>query len=61
MSHLSRTLAVALEAVAIVVLVIGIAIEVDTRADIGHFIISAGSLTGMLGAMIFAKFVKWKR
>jgi len=57
---LSRTLAVALEAVGILVVVIGIAIETVTRADVGHFIISTGSICVAGGALIFAKFVKFK-
>jgi len=57
---LSRTLAVALEAVGILVVVIGIAIETVTRADVGHFIISVGSVGIASGALIFAKFVRFK-
>jgi len=57
---LGRTLAIALEAVGIMVLVTGITIEAITRADFGHFIISAGALIVTGGSMIFAKFVKFK-
>lgn len=57
---LSRTLAITLEGVGILVVVVGIAIETVTRAELGHFIISAGSICVAGGAMIFAKFVRFK-
>lgn len=61
MTGLSVTLAVVLEGVGILVVVTGIAIEAITRAEIGHFIISSGSILIAGGAMIFAKFVRWRR
>lgn len=57
---LSRTLAVALEAVGIIVVVVGIAIETVTQAEVGHFIISTGSVAIAGGALVFAKFVRFK-
>ena len=60
MKGLSRTLAVTLEGVGILVVVVGIAIEAITFADIGHFVISTGSILIAGGAMIFAKFVRFK-
>ena len=61
MSNLSRTLAIALEGVGCSAVIAGIAIEVTMHADLGYIVITSGSLVVAAGAMIFAKFVKWKK
>ena len=58
---LSRTLAIALEAVGCCVIVGGIVIEVTMGADIGYVAITAGALATAFGGMVFAKLLKKKK
>jgi len=55
MPKLEKTLAIALEAVGSCVVLAGISIEVATKADIGHIIITSGCLVAMVGAMMYVK------
>ena len=57
---MTRTLAIALEAVGCCVIVGGIAIEVSMGADIGYIVITAGALATAFGGMVFAKLLKKK-
>jgi len=57
---MTRTLAIALEAVGCCVIVGGIAIEVSMGADIGYIVITAGALATVFGGMVFAKLLKKK-
>lgn len=52
---LTKTLAVALEAVGACVGIVGIGIEVILRAPIGFILITSGAVIAALGAMAFAK------
>lgn len=52
---LTKTLAVALEAVGCFIGVAGITVEVIMRAPIGFLLITSGAVIGMAGAMAFAK------
>jgi len=58
---LTRTLAIALEAVGCCVIVGGICIEVIMGADIGYIAITVGALVTAFGGMVFAKLLKKKR
>lgn len=58
---LTKTLAIALEAVGCCVIVVGIAIEVMMGADIGYIAITAGALAIASGGMVFAKLLKRKK
>ena len=58
---LSRTLAIALEAVGCCVITGGIVIEVTMGADIGYVAITAGALAIAFGGMVFAKLIKKKK
>jgi len=57
---MSRTLAIALEAVGICVVVSGIVIETTMHAQIGFVIITAGSVLIASGAMVWAKIIRRK-
>jgi len=59
MKGLTRTLAVALEAVGICAGVVGIGIEVAFKADVGFMCITGGAVTVAVGSLIFAKLIKW--
>lgn len=48
-------LAISLEMVGACVVSAGIIVEVATGAEIGYVVITTGALTGMIGAMLFAK------
>jgi len=58
---LTKTLAIALEAVGCCVIVVGIAIEVTMGADIGYIAITVGALAIALGGMVFSKLLKKKK
>ena len=58
---LSRTLAIALEAVGCCVIVGGIVIEVTMGDDIGYVAITTGALATAFGGMVFAKLLKKKK
>jgi hypothetical protein len=58
---LSKTLAIALEAVGCCVIIGGIAIEVTMGADIGYIAITAGALAIAFGGMVFTKLLKRKK
>ena len=58
---LSRTLAIALEAVGCCVIIGGIVIEVTMGADIGYVAITAGALATAFGGMVFAKLLRKKK
>ena len=58
---LSRTLAIALEAVGCCVIIGGIVIEVTMGADIGYIAITVGALATAFGGMVFAKLLKRKK
>ena len=55
MGKYERILAIAFEAVGSCVVLTGIAIEVVTRAAIGHIIITSGCLVAMIGGMMYVK------
>ena len=56
----SFILAVALEAVGISAVILGISIEVTMHAQIGFIIITSGSALAMGGGFIFAKIMRRK-
>ncbi len=58
MKGLTRTLAVALEAVGICAVIVGIGIEVYYEADTGFLLISGGAGVIALGSLIFAKLTR---
>ena len=58
MFRITKSLAIALEAVGCCVIAVGIAIEVTMCADIGFMAITGGSLAVALGSMVFAKLLK---
>jgi len=53
--HITKTLAVALEAVGCCVVLTGIAIEVSMGADLGYILITSGACVLAVGSMVFAK------
>ena len=56
-----KTLAIALETLGCCVVAAGIAVEVATKASVGHVVITSGSLVALVGGMLFAKiFIKTK-
>ncbi len=60
MKGLSRTLAIALEAVGIMVVVSGITVEVIMKADIGYILITSGAGIVAIGGLYFAKVIRRK-
>ncbi len=58
MKGLTRTLAVALEAVGICAVLVGIGIEVYYQADTGFVLITGGAVIIALGSLIFAKLIR---
>jgi len=58
MKGLSRQLAIALEAVGIAAVSVGLAIEVVLHGDVGFMVVTGGSLVVAAGAMIFAKLLR---
>lgn len=57
---LTKTLAVALEAVGASIGVAGIVVESITKADIGYVLITGGAVICAVGAGVFAKLKPWK-
>ncbi len=55
---LTKVLAVALEAVGMCIVLVGIVIEVSYQAHIGFVLITSGSVVIAGGGMIFAKLVR---
>jgi len=55
-----RGLAIALEAVGIVAIIIGIAIEAIMHADIGFIAITGGSVIIATGGLLWAKVIRRK-
>jgi len=51
---------ITIEFLGILIIILGIAIELTTKADIGHFLISAGSALVALGSVIWAKIFRIK-
>jgi len=60
MKGLTRGLAVALEAVGICAVLIGIGIEVYFEADVGFICITGGSAVVAFGSLVFAKLIRRK-
>lgn len=56
--HLTKTLAIILEAVGCCVVLAGIIIEIITRAPLGYMIITGGALIIAAGGMVFAKIIR---
>lgn len=61
MNRITRSLAIALEAVGCCVIAAGIAIEVSLHADIGYIAITAGSLGIAVGGLLFSKLLKRRK
>lgn len=59
MKGLTKTLAVALEAVGICAVMVGIGIEVYYEAHVGFMCITGGSVVVAFGSLIFAKLTRW--
>lgn len=57
---LSYALPVAIELAGIFILIIGIAVEISTGAEVGNYIISIGSTLMAVGSLIWAKILKLK-
>lgn len=55
MNKFERTLAIALETLGCCVVIGGIAVEIATRAAIGHVIITSGSALALVGGLLFVK------
>jgi len=55
---LNKTLAVALEAVGICAVLIGIGIEVYFEAAVGFICVTAGAVVVSTGSLIFAKLIR---
>jgi len=49
---------ITVEFLGILIIILGIAIELSTKADIGHFLISAGSALVALGSLLFTKILR---
>lgn len=58
---LSYAIPISIELVGIFFLLIGIAVEICTGAEIGHYIMSIGSLLIAVGSIIWAKILKIKK
>lgn len=56
--RLTKTLAIALEAVGCCIVLAGIIIEIITRAPLGYMIITGGALIIAAGGMVFAKIIR---
>ncbi len=48
---------IALELVGVAIIGVGIGVEMVTHADIGHLVITAGSLLVAIGGVIWGKFI----
>ena len=57
---LSYAVPIAIELAGIFIVIMGIAIELTTKADIGHLIISAGSAIIAIGSVIWSKIFRLK-
>lgn len=57
---MSYAFPVAVELTGIFILILGIAVEISTGADVGHVIISLGSAIVAVGSIIWAKIMKLK-
>ena len=57
---LSYALPVAIELAGIFILIIGIAVEISTGAELGHYIISVGSCLIAVGSVIWSKIFRLK-
>jgi len=55
-----RTLAIALESVGIIAIILGIAFESLTGADLGYMFISGGAVIIAGGGMMWAKLIRRK-
>jgi len=55
---LNIALPIAFELTGIFILIIGIAVEISTGAELGHIIISFGSCLIALGSILWAKILK---
>ena len=55
-----RVLAIALEAVGVVAIIIGIAIEAVMQADIGFIAITGGAVVIAGGSLLWSKLIKGK-
>lgn len=57
---MTKTLAIALEAVGICAILLAVGIEVYYEADIGFIVMTSGAGITALGSMIFAKLI-WRK
>jgi hypothetical protein len=57
---LSYALPVAIELAGVFILIIGIAVEISTGAELGHYIISIGSCLIAIGSVVWSKVFKLK-
>jgi hypothetical protein len=55
---LSIAIPVSIELAGIFILIIGIAVEISTRAELGHYIMSIGSCLIAVGSIIWSKIMK---
>jgi len=58
---LSYAFPVAVELTGIFILILGIAVEIATGAELGHYIISVGSCLIAIGSVLWAKVFRLKR
>jgi len=58
---ISYAIPIAVELAGMFLLVLGISIELTTQADIGHTLISVGSVLITAGSIIFGKLLRKKR
>jgi len=50
-----------IEMVGVLLIVIGVAVEIASGADIGHILITIGSLTVAVGSIIWAKILRHRK
>ncbi len=55
MNKVSYTLPVAVELSGILILILGVTVELTTSADLGHTLISTGSILIAAGSLIWSK------
>jgi len=58
---LSYAIPIAIEFAGVFILLLGIAVELSTGADLGYLLISFGSTIITAGSVVWAKIVKGKR
>jgi hypothetical protein len=58
---LSYAFPVTVELTGVLILILGIAVEITTKADLGHYLISIGSCLIAVGSILWSKIFRPKR